>query len=86
MPLSFEWSLPFRFSDQNFVCVSDLPHACYITRPSRPSWFNHPNNIYWSLQVMKLLIMQSSPVSHNFLPLRCNYFPDHPVLLLLIGN
>jgi hypothetical protein len=28
----------------------------------------HPNNIRWSVHVMKLLIMHSSPVSRHFLP------------------
>jgi len=27
---SSEWSLPFRFSDQNFVCIYQLSQACYI--------------------------------------------------------
>jgi len=42
--------------------------------------FYHPNNIWWSLQVMKFLIMQSSPASYHFLPLRSKYSPQHPVL------
>jgi len=29
---------------------------------------------------MKLLIMQSSPTSHHFLPLTSKYSPQHPVL------
>jgi hypothetical protein len=37
-------------------------HACYIHHPSHPL-FDHPNNIWWSVQVMKLLIMQSSLAS-----------------------
>jgi hypothetical protein len=28
MPRSSEWSLPFRFSDQNIACISHLSHAC----------------------------------------------------------
>jgi hypothetical protein len=36
--------------------------------------------ILWSVQVMKLLIMQSSPASHHFLRLRSIYFPQHPVI------
>jgi hypothetical protein len=35
---------------------------------------------WWSLQVMKLLIMQSSPASRHFLPLRSKYSPWHSVL------
>jgi hypothetical protein len=35
-PLSYEWSLPFRFSDQNFVCISHLSRACCLPCPSHP--------------------------------------------------
>jgi hypothetical protein len=35
-----------------------------MTHLSHPLWSDHPNNIWWSLQVMKLLIMQSSSASH----------------------
>jgi hypothetical protein len=28
MPRSFEWSLPFRFSNQNFVHIFYLSHVC----------------------------------------------------------
>jgi len=46
-PKSSEWSLPFRFSDQKFVSISRIFHACYMLRPSHgkllgprqpPSW------------------------------------------------
>jgi len=36
-----------------------------------------PNNIWWSIQVVKFLIMQSSPATHHFLPLRTKYCPQH---------
>jgi hypothetical protein len=29
---SWQWSLPFRFIGQNFVCTSHLPHACWSMR------------------------------------------------------
>jgi hypothetical protein len=48
--------------------VSHLSHTCYMPRPSHLPWFDHPNNIWWSLEVMKLLIMQSSPVCRSILP------------------
>jgi hypothetical protein len=50
-----------------------------MPRLSHFRWLDHPNNIRWSVQVMKLLIMQSSPVSCHFLPLRYKYSPQHPV-------
>jgi hypothetical protein len=36
MPRSSKWSHPFRFSDQNFVYISHLSHACYMPYPSHP--------------------------------------------------
>jgi hypothetical protein len=44
----------------------------------RPLWFDHPNNIWWSVQVMKHLIMQSFPASRHIIPLRYQYSPRHP--------
>jgi hypothetical protein len=38
-----------------------------MTYPSYPPWFDHPNNIFWRVQVTQLLIIQSSPASHHFL-------------------
>jgi hypothetical protein len=76
---SSEWSLVFRFSNQYTVRVSNVSHACYTPCSSHPPSLDHPNNIWWSLQVMKLLIMQSSPFSRHFLPLRYKH-PHLPVL------
>jgi hypothetical protein len=47
--------------------------------PSHPPWLDHRNDIWWSVHVMKPLIMQCSPASRHFLPLRCKYSPQHPV-------
>jgi hypothetical protein len=70
----------FSLSFPKVVCISRLSHACYMFQPSRPSWFIHPNNIWWSAQVMKLLIMQSSLASSHFLPVRpSKYTSQHPV-------
>jgi hypothetical protein len=51
------------------VCISHVSHTCYMPRSSHPPWFDRPNNILWGVQVMRFLIMQSSPASHHF-PLR----------------
>jgi len=34
---SSDLCLPFRFSNQNFICTSHISHACYVPRPSHPS-------------------------------------------------
>jgi hypothetical protein len=36
MPLSSEWSLSFRFYEQNILCIFHLFHACYIPRQAHP--------------------------------------------------
>jgi len=42
---SLKRSLLFRLSEQYFLCISHLPHACYIPRPSYRPWFDLPNNL-----------------------------------------
>jgi len=36
-------------------------------RPSHPPWSDHTNNVWWTVQFMKLLITWSSPAPFNFL-------------------
>jgi len=79
-PMSYELSLLFRFSNQNSLCIFNLSHPCHMAHPSRPPWFDDRNNFWWSVQVMKLLIIKSSPASRHFLPLRSKYSPQRPVL------
>jgi hypothetical protein len=33
-----------------------------MPRPSYSSWFDHPNDMWWGVQSIKLLVMQSSSV------------------------
>jgi hypothetical protein len=47
-PRSSEWPLPFRFSDQIFVRISHITHACYVPHPSHLPWYDRPTNIWWS--------------------------------------
>jgi hypothetical protein len=57
-------SLPFWFSNQNVVCISYFFNAYYVLCPPNFSLY-HP--VLWSVQIMKLDIMQSSPVSCHFI-------------------
>ena len=52
-----------RFPHQNPVCTCPHPHTCYTPLPSHSSCLNHPNNIRWGVQNIKLPIMQFSPFS-----------------------
>jgi hypothetical protein len=45
LPMSSEWSLPFRFYNQNFVYISYVSHTLYIPRTSHPPRFDHRNSI-----------------------------------------
>jgi hypothetical protein len=67
-PRSSEWSLPPKSFNQNIVGIYCISHACYMPHPFHPPWLDL-NTMGWSVQVMKLLIVQSSPASCLFLPL-----------------
>jgi len=43
--------------------------------------FDHPNNIWWSIQITKLFITQSSPASRIFFPVKSKCSPQLPVLI-----
>jgi hypothetical protein len=60
-PGSPQWPISLRFSHQNPIHASLLPHPRYVPRP-HSSWFYHPHNIGWGVQNMKLLIMKFSPL------------------------
>jgi hypothetical protein len=48
-PRPSEWSLLFRLTNKNCVWISLLSHVCYMPLPSHSPWFDHPNNIWWSV-------------------------------------
>jgi hypothetical protein len=75
MPGSFEWSSSLRFSHQN-----RRPHSSYMPYPCQSSWFDHPNDIWWGVQSIKFLVMQSSPLLCYLVPLRPSYPPQHLIL------
>jgi len=75
---------------QNLVCISHT--ACMLhASPSHPSWFDHPPNIWWSIQeLMKLLIIQSSltlPLPPSWVQIfssaPCSHTPSVSVLPLV---
>jgi hypothetical protein len=71
-------SSKFSSFPNNILNASHPFHNCHMPSPSHPPPFDHPNNIWWSVKVMKFLIMQPSLASSHFLPLRSKYSPQHP--------
>ena len=71
---------PSRFPHPNCVCTCPLPHTCHMPNSSHSSWFDHPNNIQWRVQFMKLLIKQPPPVPFSLVPLRPKYLHEHHIL------
>jgi hypothetical protein len=53
-------------------------HTC--PAPSHPPSLDNSNYTWQTVQVMKLIIMQFSPTSYQFIPLWLRYSPQHPVL------
>jgi hypothetical protein len=74
-----QWSLTFKTPNQSPVNASPFPHACHMSRPPYPPWFNHPNRIRWRIQAVKFIIVQFSPLS-VFLSFRSEYPSQHSVL------
>jgi hypothetical protein len=62
------------------MCIPLRPHSSYVPCQSHPPWLGHSNYIGRRVQVMKLLIIQFSPVSRHFISLRSKYSPQHPIL------
>ena len=62
-----------RFPHLNLIYASPLPHTCYMPHPSHSSLFDDPNNIWWAVQIIKLLIMQLPPLHRYLVPPRPKY-------------
>jgi hypothetical protein len=78
-PRSSQWSLTFGPPNQNPLNTSPLPHACHMSHPPRPPWFNHTSNIRWRIQAVKFISMQLPP-RPIYVPFMSKYFRQHSVL------
>ena len=59
-PGSPKWFFPLGSPHRHPVYTSTLPHTCCMVCPPHSSRFDHPKNIRWRVQIIKLLIMQFS--------------------------
>jgi hypothetical protein len=82
MARSSELSLLLRIFNQDFLRVSNFPHAHYMPRLNHTPWFDQPNNIWQEVQIIKLLVMQCSSLTYYFTLIRSTYSLKHPVLVL----
>jgi hypothetical protein len=73
------WSLSFWISRKYPICVPLCPFVLHALPTSSP-WLHHSDYIWGRVQTMKLLIMQFSPTTCHFIPLRSKYSPQHLVL------
>ena len=56
-PGSHKWSFFLTCFHQHPLCTSLLPRTYYMPRPSHSILFDRPNNIWWGVQIVELLIM-----------------------------
>jgi hypothetical protein len=68
---SSKWCLSLRFPNQHPVCTFPLPPPFHVPCAHPPPfWFDHPNNIWWGVEIFRLLIMQSPPVPSYLVTVR----------------
>ena len=72
--------LSLTLPHQNPVCTSPLYHTRYLSHPSYFSWFDHSNNIWWGVQIIKFLLTYFSPLPCYLVPHRTKYPPLHLIL------
>ena len=70
--------LSCRFTCYNFESTLTFLHSGYMPCPSQSSRFNHPDYIRWTVQTMKILILESSALP-ILIPFRLKYSPQNSV-------
>ena len=75
-------SLFLRFPHRNPVWACPLSHTFYVPRPTHYSRFDHPNDIWWAVHIIKLFIMWFSQLSCYPVPLRPKCSSQYPVFKL----
>ena len=83
VPGSSKWSLSLRFPHQNPVYTFPLPQYMLHALPILSFLIDHLNDIWWGVEIVKLLVMWFSPLSYCLDPLRPKYSLQHPQRMFL---
>jgi hypothetical protein len=57
-----------------YIYIPLLPNACSMSCQFHLPWFDYSNYIWWRVQIIKLLIIQFSPIFYGFIHFRYIYF------------
>ena len=68
---------PYASPPQPYIHLIPFPFVLHAQPIS--SWDYHPNNIWWGMQIMELLIVQFSPLPRYLVRLSPKYLPQHPI-------
>ena len=63
-PSMTRWSLPFRSTNYNFICLSQFSHACHMTHKTNP----YSNTVWYNVQSMELLCTYFHQISCYLAP------------------
>ena len=70
----------FQISHNTTAYVSPLSHTLYMPCLPHSSRFDNPNNIWCTIETIKLFIMQLPPLPCYHVPHKEKYSPQHPIL------
>ena len=81
-PRSPQWCLSLQSHYQDPIHLPLLTHMRHMSSPFHSSPFYHPHNNGWGIQIIQLLVMQSSPFPRYIVivPPRSKYSPQHHLL------
>ena len=71
---------PFPSGFPTKTLYKSVPYTCYIPRPSHSFRFDHPNNIWWAVQIIKFPTMYFSPLPCYLVHLYPKCSPQHPIV------
>lgn len=79
IPTCLKWLFQLKLSGKILYWYTFLQYVKYVMTP-HPSWFNHPNNIKWNAQIMKLSFYTVLIALLLLISLSSKQLPQHCVL------